>query len=227
MNCPGWSPAWFLKVHKSSHASLGLVSAQHPGPSHRLVADMPLGSRTQPRPSSSSSGAAFVASVPEQIDLRGLRTSMRPGQVQTTRLAPKSRSIGAGKMPIAPVTTDVISTLLRGPGSRHPCWEFRTQQKAISLPHWEAGVGFLEVNDASQHLMKETSRTGRTRANEWSGESRVSAKWSHFCYQYDVILKGSEDIGLDTVQQEQCMAPLRTGWHQMGQRSSGDNPGSP
>lgn len=182
---------------------------------------MPLSSRTQPRPSSPCSGAAFVTSVPQQTGPHGHRASTRPGQVQTTHLAPRSRNSEAGRMPTALVTT-IISTLLRGPGSRHPCWEFRTQQKAISLPYWEPGVGILEASDRRsrcQQLAKETSRAGRTRANKWIGELRDGARWSQICYHYDAILKGrtkglypqgSEDIVVDIIQQKQCVAPLRT-----------------
>lgn len=70
--------------------------------------------------------------------------------------------------------------------------------------------------------VKETSRMGRTRGRGNGVESLGMVPGGQICYQYDAILKGrvkgfypggTEDIRVDALQQEQCMAPLRTGWH--------------
>lgn len=84
------------------------------------VADMPLSSRTQPRPSSPRLGAASVTSVPEQTVPHGHQASTRPGQVQTTHLAPSSRNTGAGRMPTVLVTTDHHLHPVEGPRQQAP-----------------------------------------------------------------------------------------------------------
>lgn len=79
------------------------------------AADMPLGSRTQLRPSSPCSRAAcqsrltFVGTAPAQSLAK-----------QTTCLAPRSRSIGAGRMPTAPVTTEHHLYPVEGPRQQAP-----------------------------------------------------------------------------------------------------------
>lgn len=147
---------------------LGLVPSQRPGPSHRL-SDMPLSSRTQPRPSPHAPEQPLLPACHSGLALVGTGPAPGPGQVQTARLAPRSRSNGAGRMPTALVTTDRRLHAVEGPRQRDSGWEFRTQQKAISLPHWEPGVGILEANDRRSRLqkrVKETGRMGRTGAKE-------------------------------------------------------------
>lgn len=99
-----------------------------PGPCPHLLpriqpqlADMPLSYRTQSRPSSPfCCRAAFVTRVLEQTSPRGHQASSRPGQVQTASLALRSRSIGAGRMPTAPVTTDHHLHPAEGPRQQAP-----------------------------------------------------------------------------------------------------------
>lgn len=130
-------------------------------------------------------GTAFVTSVPEQTGPHGHRASTRPGQVQTTRLAPRSRSTEAGRMPAALVTTDHHLHPVEGPR------QLGVQDTAES--HLLPPLGILEASDRGsrcQQLVKETSGAGRTRASKWSGELRDGARWSRICYHYDAILKG-------------------------------------
>lgn len=116
------------------------------------------------------SRAAFVTRVLEQTGPRGHQASTRPGQVQTAHLAPRSWSIRAGRMPTAPVTTDHHLHPVRGPGSRHPCREFRTSQKLVSLPDCELAVGIWRVAtegpEASGRTGRQTIRV-RPKEVEW------------------------------------------------------------